>query len=86
MVKRKANVSIDEWLEGGGSRPETNQAGAAAAEEKPARINELDAEVVPKPIPAESVATAAADVAVQGEEEAHWFWDLLEQSGYERWW
>ncbi len=85
MVKRKPNVSIDEWLEEGGSRLETNQSVAAVAEERPVQVDEPVAEVVIDPIPAEPVATAAADVAVQGEEEDSWFWDLLELSGYERW-
>lgn len=84
MVKRKANISIDEWLEGGVSTPETSQATAAAAKEESAQTHGPAAEVAPEPAPAEPVIVAVADVAVQGEEESNWFWVLLEQSVYER--
>lgn len=47
MVKRKANISIDEWLEGGVSTPETSQAIAAAAKEESAQTHGLAAEVAP---------------------------------------
>ena len=83
--QRKANVSVDEWLEGGGSRLETTPVATAAAEERPVLVGGPIAEVAVAPVPAEPVVTAMTDVAAQGEEEDSWFWDLLELSGYERW-
>ena len=43
------------------------------------------AEVIPGLVSTEHVATPSANVAAQGEGEDHWFWALLEQTGYERW-
>lgn len=34
---------------------------------------------------AAQLTTSVANVAVPREEEANWFWTLLEQFGYERW-
>ena len=97
MVKRKANVSIDEWLEGGVSIPGTSPTTTITAEEEPtpsnipapANIpvlpNTPATEVVTESVPVEPVAIPVANVAIPGEEEANWFWALLEQSGYERW-
>ena len=97
MVKRKANVSIDEWLEGGVSPPGTSPAATVAAEEGSCTLNIPTveegpvpahipaAEVIHGPVPAEPVTTPVVDVAAQEEGEDHWFWTLLEQAGYERW-
>ena len=94
MVKRKADVSIDEWLGGGTSLPVANQAATIAAEEKPASSsdptaevtsNSLTAEVVTAPVPTGPVIAPVTDVAVSVEDEGHWFWALLEESGYKRW-
>ena len=91
MVKRKANVSIDEWLEGGVSIPGTSPTTTVTAEEEPTPSNiptlpnTPATEVVTESVPVEPVAIPVVNVAIPGEEEANWFWALLEQSGYERW-
>ena len=85
MVKRKTNVNIDDWLGGGTSLPNTNEADTVTAEESPVMSNDPTAEVVAEPVPAGPVITPITNVAVSVEEEAHWFWALLEESGYERW-
>ena len=100
MVKRKANVSIDDWLEEGVSLPRTSPVATITVEEGPAPAGPP----IHAPIPAPSsppaaphtpanevtagsvpVATMGDDVAVNQEEVAEWFWNLLAQSGYERW-
>lgn len=90
MVKRKTDVNIDEWLGGGTSLPVTNQTATVAAEEKPVSSsdptaevasNSLTAEVVPEQAPAGPVIAPVTDVAVSVEDEGHWFWALLEESG-----
>ena len=85
MVKRKANVSIDEWLRGGTSLPNTNQADTVIAEERLVPSNDPTAEVVVELVPVGPIITPVTNVAVSVEEEAHWFWALLKESGYERW-
>ena len=85
MVKKKANVSIDEWLEGGVFLLGTSPTTTVTAAEGPAPSNIPAAEVVPELVLVEPVTTPVANVAVPREEEANLFWTLLEQSGYERW-
>lgn len=85
MVKRKANVSIDEWLAEGWSRSETTQVVAAIVEGGPVYVTEPVAEVIIEPTPVEPVATVTGEVVAQGEDESSWFWELLALSGYEIW-
>ena len=80
MVKRKANISLDEWLEGGAATLETNHTTAAAAKEELVQLDCPTAEVATKTVTAEPVTVTIADVADQGEEDSNWFWSLLEQS------
>lgn len=82
MVKRKANVSLDEWLAERYCHAETTQSVTAAGEETVA-VPEPVAEVAPEPTPVEQVATVTGEVAVQSEDAASWFWDLLATSGYD---
>ena len=84
MGKRKASVSIDDWLGEGGARSEVRQDIAVVAEGESARVDPTVTKVVVKPRPAEPVIAVAADVAVPCEEDAGWFWELLELAGYER--
>lgn len=85
MVKRKANVSLDEWLAKRYSHAETTQGVVAAVEEEPVYVTEPVAEVIIEPTPVEPVATVTGEVAAQGEDNSSWFWELLALSGYERW-
>ena len=54
------------------------------AKERPVPSNNPTAEVVAEPVPVGPVITPVTNVAVSVEEEAHWFWALLEESGYKR--
>ena len=85
MVKRKAAVSLDEWLVerrvisedpqldvGSASGPCTNPAPPAA-------------EVVLVQEDSELTTTIPTEVAATEEEAADWFWALLEKSGFELW-
>ena len=94
MVKRKAEVSVDEWLRGGTPIPVDNSTVAVAVEVKPlasiyptvevASINPAT-EAATVTAPAEPVIAPVTEGAVSIEDEAHWFWALLEASGYEQW-
>ena len=85
MVKRKADISLDEWLERRATTPETNHTTAVAATEGPVSANGPPAEEVPQTVTAEPVATAGVDPIDQEDGVVEWFWALLELSGYERW-
>ena len=98
MVKRKANVSVDDWL---GERVTPSRlipSTPAAVEEELTTTNlpalvpttiPASAPVVANPptndVPAEPVAATGGDVAVSQGEAAKWFWELLAQAGYEQW-
>ena len=98
MVKRKANVSVDDWL---GERVTPSRiipATTVAVEEEltstsqPVPVPTTVPASVPVAInpqtneaPAEPVAATCGDVAVNQGEAAEWFWELLAQAGYERW-
>ena len=85
MVKRKASVSLDEWLAERYSHAETIPSVVATVEEGHVLVTEPAAEVEVKPTPVEPVATVTGEVAAQGEDDSSWFWELLALSGYERW-
>ena len=85
MVKKKAEVSIDEWLGERGTQPDNCPRITAAAEEGPTRVDAPVAIALTAPAPVEPVNQATIDVAAPVEEEVGWFWKLLEAAGYERW-
>ena len=98
MVKRKANVSIDDWLGERASPSITITAPTVTVEEElgsnyilvptpisapassPVAPNVSANEVTAWPVPVEPVAPTGDDVAVNHEEAAEWFWNLLAQS------
>ena len=97
MVKRKADISLDEWLAQSvgatGSIP--NHTAAAPTEQT---VNQVPTVVEISPgagtthvaitepvVESAPVAEDRCDVAGRESEAAEWFWLLLEQSGYERW-
>ena len=103
MVKRKANVSIDDWLGERVSPSRTIPATTVTVEEElastnipvptpistpsssPVAPNTQANEVVAGSVPVEPVATPSGNVAVDQDEAAEWFWNLLAQSRYECW-
>ena len=121
MPKRKAEQSVDEWLEEGivaaganrmlvepsDHKEESHTGPTAEVTQKtvvteprtevgntvahPAHVAGLIVEVATADMPPTEaeVATGAVnptgDVAITQEDVADWFWNLLAQSGYERW-
>ncbi len=85
MVKRKAEVCIDEWLRERGTQTVHCSEIAAVAEESPAIVDQPCTTAVTEPVPVEPVNQVAAEVAPPVEEEAGWFWELLRAAGYEVW-
>ena len=84
MVKRKADISLDKWLERGIAVPETAQPDILAAIEEPVNTNCLTAEAASIPLPTESVITPSVEPGDQSEAAVEWFRSLLELAGYER--
>ena len=73
MVKRKADISLDKWLERGIAVPETAQPDILAAIEEPVNTNCLTAEAASIPLPTEPVITPSVDPTDQSEAAAEWF-------------
>lgn len=95
MVKRKANISVDEWLERGRAISKATQPAAAAAghetDESSQRSAEVatatgtDEQVAPPTKEVEQIPATTTDLAEPVEGTADWFWALLAQTGYETW-
>lgn len=97
MVKRKAEISLDEWLVQSarlGSPPtkETTEAPTAQSHAQCPTPEKAPSDFeTHQPIAAEPrvIPTTEGDEKAQvtrAEGEAHeWFWKLLEQAGFERW-
>lgn len=85
MVKRKAEVDLEEWL---------RMAPAISIMEAASQSPTANEDVI-TPIPAITASsisegigvevTQPADVAANQEDTSAWFWLLLEQSDYDRW-
>ena len=82
MVKRKAEIELDEWLK-------LAPALARVEDAQPARV---ESEVMTAPAPTievNSTKEATDRPTAEGtnchEDPSEWFWLLLEQSGHERW-
>ena len=84
MVKRKAEISLDEWLTSGARAVDYNPAVDAANEEGTV-ISEGPTVEVQSGVKREPVAETHADVAGSEHDAAAWFWSLLESLGYELW-
>ena len=97
MVKRKADISLDEWLvQGVRSAEATTSQAIATPEEQSSELTKKNGEVVTGPTVARSAAAELVSEPLQlgGDRlqlaqekgDAHeWLWLLLEQCGYERW-
>ena len=84
MVKRKAATSLDEWLTSGVEiakpTPTSEVVNEGAEVTVAAPTAKVRTEVKEGP-----ASEANADVAVNDQEVADWFWSLLETLGYELW-
>ena len=97
MVKRKADISLDEWLVRGVRSDEpTITPAIAASDERPSDSSIEEAEVVTGPTTAQPATSELVTEtlrlrgdrlqAARKEGDVHeWFWLLLEQCGYECW-
>ena len=85
MVKRKVEVSIDEWLGERNTQSENHREILVVAEERPKPIATPVAPVLIDPVPVELVAPVPADKVATVEDVVVWFWELLGSCGYERW-
>ena len=85
MVKRRADKSLEEWLGESVVVSEHNQADVVTPKEKRAMPPSPIAEVVQSGVTTYSVVVTSVDVAATEDEASRWFWELLEQYGYERW-
>ena len=97
MVKRKAEVSLDEWLVQEVRLPEpttpkTYEVPVGQARNQGASLVDTASEAKPAQSAAAKMAVGPLPVdinhaqAIGSEVEAHeWFWLLLKQAGYERW-
>ena len=85
MVKRKAEISLDEWLEWAPVPSEVidTSTNAAANSEVP-KPNSTTATSLSE-VKVEAAVNTPADVAPTESDTHEWFWLLLKQSGYERW-
>ena len=84
MIKRKATVTLDEWLSQGTLYADVSRAGTIEPINPQVAATALDTEVTPLP---EVTAVPSEDmVELANQDAAAWFWALLAQAGYELWW
>ena len=97
MVKRKTDISLDEWMvQGVRSAEATTSRSIATPGKQSNELTKKSGEVVTGPTVAQSAAAELGSELLQlgGDRlqlarekgDVHeWFWLLLEQCGYERW-
>ena len=85
MVKRKATENLDEWLKKGQLASAAMRLDTEFFAEVDNPIPSSTAESVPPQTSKETPTVAPAEVEVSIDEAANWFWNILEQSGYELW-
>ena len=83
MVKRKAEITLDEWLSKGTLYAEVSKVGTVEPINQQITEPALGTEVTPLTAETAGPSEAMADLAEQS--VAEWFWELLAQSGYELW-
>ena len=83
MVKRKAENTLDEWLNKGTLYAEASRAGTVELINQQVTEPDLGTEVTPLTAETAGPSEATADLAEQN--AAEWLWELLAQSGYELW-
>lgn len=83
MTKRKDEISLDEWLSKGVLYAEESKAIPAASTTE--GVTESTTGAVRSQLSEEVVAVPTAVANVAKRDAAEWLWELLAQSGYERW-
>ena len=83
MVKRKADINLDEWLREGTLYAEAKRDGAAETVNHQVAEHSQGIEATPVEADTVTLPPTMADLAEHA--AAEWFWDLLAQSGYELW-
>ena len=85
MGKRKAEVSLDEWLERTAMPSKIKEPHPIAASSEAVPKTIPTAEENPSEVKEELVTDTQSNVARTDNGDSEWFWVLLEQAGYERW-
>ena len=85
MVKRKANVSLDDWLMSRVAAPKPQLIVKVATEEGIAVVEDSTTPEVQSAATVEPVTENNADVAASEHDASEWLWSLLESLGYELW-
>lgn len=86
MVKRKADISMDEWLSKSVGIPEESSSIATVVPDLRAVTTNGPTEGVDAdPATTGPVPVPVANMATDEEGASDWFWSLLEQCGYELW-
>ena len=85
MVKRKATTSLDEWLRESELASAARRAHTEVATGAVNLTPTPNAVGIPPKMTTETPTVETAEVEVTCDEAANWFWDHLEQSGYELW-
>ena len=85
MVKRKSVPSLDDWLKEreailAANQPRTEPTTEPDSTQTLPIVEEIHPVVVTEPS-----AVAPSEVAPTEDDAANWFWELLENSRYERW-
>ena len=80
MVKRKTIESVDAWLQEGEEAAATKP---TTPRKTPVTVDLPTVEIVPTSVAGNEVAESPSEVEVTNEEAANWFWNLLEQAGFE---
>lgn len=82
MTKRKAEISLDKWLSKGELYIDESKARPIATTTKV--INGAVTSVLEAQPRGETVVVPTAEADVSEQDAAKWFWELLNQAGYER--
>lgn len=85
MVKRKADIGLEEWLTLGADPSEVREASTAAAKHEGVQDPISTDDSGTPEAKAEVAAVTPTDETQIESDIANWFWLLLERAGYEIW-
>lgn len=85
MVKRKADIGLEEWLTLGADLSEVREASTAAAKHEGVQDPISTDDSGTPEAKAEVAAVTPTDETQIESDIANWFWLLLERAGYEIW-
>ena len=85
MVRKKADINLEEWLGRAAAPSEAKNLDTTAVKSDEVPKPSSTAERSPSKGKDELVTRTPADVAQTESESSEWFWVLLKQAGYEKW-